>query len=173
MSPTLSKLDDVDAILHVYDLGIEFQKSLFYRHWPGFDRDLLIREINESRHWKIVRDGEIACVFSVQFEDALVWKDSNEVPAIYLHRIMTHPKFRGNAYVKTIISWGKEYARENGKRYLRLDTFQDNTRLVAYYLQCGFTFCGLRYFTPDEGAPEHYREGLGLFEMPVEIRAIY
>lgn len=155
--------EDVEEILKVCDLGIQFQQTVFHRHWFGFDRDLLVREIGEGRHWKIMEGPAIACVFSVQFDDTLVW--GPQEPSIYLHRIVTDPHFKGRGYVPLIIEWARSYGAANGFRFIRLDTFPDNTKLMDYYVQCGFRFCGFRHFAPEEVVPAHYRDGLSLFEI--------
>jgi RimJ/RimL family protein N-acetyltransferase len=165
MPITLSTPDDTEAIFTVYHLGIEFQKTVFHRHWFGFDRDLLVREISEGRHWKITRGPDIACVFSLLFEDPVVWGPKE--PSLYLHRIVTNPVFKGNAYVPEIIDWAKTYGRAQGKEYIRLDTFPDNEKLMNYYVHCGFRYCGIREFGPGEVIPKHYRDGVSLFEMAI------
>ncbi|TDX00624.1 GNAT family N-acetyltransferase [Dinghuibacter silviterrae] len=165
-SPIRSTPADVDDILRVYDLGIQFQKTVFHRHWFGFDRDLLLREIGEGRHWKILCGDAIACVFSVLYDDPVVW-NGDPAPSLYLHRIVTNPAFKGNGYVRDIILWAQAYGRDLGKKYVRLDTFPDNEKLKEYYISCGFRFCGFRYFDPEEVIPEHYRDGLSLFELEI------
>ena len=156
---------DVDEIFEVYRLGIEFQKAVFHRHWPGFDRNLLIKEIEEGRHWKIEDKGQIACVFSVQYEDPFVWEDGE--PSLYLHRIVTNPAFKGNGYVKEIIGWAINHGRAINKKFVRLDTFSDNPRLIDYYVRCGFRLIGYKFFKPEASIPEHYRDGLSLFEITI------
>jgi RimJ/RimL family protein N-acetyltransferase len=160
-----SNLPDVDEIFEVYRLGIEFQKTVFHRYWPGFDRNLLIKEIEEGRHWKIEDNNRIACVFSVQYEDPIVWEDGE--PSLYLHRIVTNPAFKGNGYVKEIIEWSKDHGKSLGKKYVRLDTFSDNPRLIDYYVRCGFRLIGYKFFKPEAPIPEHYKDGLSLFEMTI------
>jgi|SRR6516165_11439138 RimJ/RimL family protein N-acetyltransferase len=162
-----SRTADFERILDIYQMGIEYQKSVFHKSWLGFDKELLVREIEEKRHWKITNGEEIACVFSVLFEDPVVWGSEDTTSSIYLHRIVTNPFFRGNHYVLDIVNWAREYGRKNGMKFIRLDTFPDNQKLNQYYLDCGFRFCGLKQFGKAENIPEHYRDGLSLFEMPV------
>jgi RimJ/RimL family protein N-acetyltransferase len=157
---------DIEEILQLCDLGIQFQKTVFHRHWFGFDRDLLVREIDEGRHWKVMEGDTIVCVYSVLYDDPVVWSE-DPLPSIYLHRIVTHPAHKGNGYVRNIVDWAKIHGQEQGLQYIRLDTFPDNEKLKAYYVRCGFRFYGFRYFDAEEVIPEHYRDGLSLFEMDV------
>lgn len=160
-----STIIDIDSIFHFYDMAVEYQKTKFNKHWQGFEINLVKQEIAEGRQWKIVIDNEIACVFAITYEDESIWKEKNNDKAVYFHRIVTHPKFRGQNFVKKIIEWAKPFAQEKGLDYLRLDTWGDNAELIEYYQKCGFGFLGI--ITPDyNGLPKHY-EGitLSLFEI--------
>lgn len=92
----------------------------------------------------------------------------NSDKAVYFHRIVTHPKFKGQHFVKKIAAWGLAFAKERNLDYLRMDTWGDNEELIAYYKQCGFEFLGV--ITPDyNGLPKHY-DGitLSLFQIKIE-----
>jgi len=171
--------EDLALIAGLYQEAIAFQRSRSATHyWRGMDRDLLIREIGQQLHWKIVEDsgraegGEIACFFSIALQDPLVWDHRDADPSVYLHRIVTNPLFRGKGYVKHIMDWAEGYGRDHGKEYIRLDTAADNPKLNAYYRECGFTCCGEKRFSEDliPGIPEHYRgNALSLFERRITV----
>jgi ribosomal protein S18 acetylase RimI-like enzyme len=166
---TNSTPEDFNAILRMYDEAIAYQKAKLQLHWHSFDHALLAKEIKEGMHWKIVTDQGIACVFSSAYNDALVWDDKDNVPSLYLHRIVTNPLFRGKGFVKQIITWAKEYARSKGKIFVRLDVFKDNQKLNEYYRACGLMLCGEKYFNLDNGIPKHYQGIiLNLYEMKIE-----
>ncbi|HEY8562880.1 MAG TPA: GNAT family N-acetyltransferase [Pyrinomonadaceae bacterium] len=161
-----SAIGDLDEIFRLYEAAIEFQKTKFHRAWLPFDRALIEREIAEKRNWKIVIDQRIACIFSVAFEDPFIWKEKSVDPAIYIHRIVTNPEFRGARFVPKITAWAREYAPRVGKKYIRMDTWGDNRKLIDYYTDCGFEFLGVVAPTPSADLPKHY-DGitLGLFEI--------
>lgn len=163
-----STLNDFDTIFEFYDLAVAYQKTKFNKHWMGFDSDLVLKEITETRQWKIVIDNEIACVFAITFEDESIWKEKNSDKAVYFHRIVTHPKFKGQHFVKKIVAWGLAFAKEKKLDYLRLDTWGDNEELIDYYQQCRFEFLGV--ITPDyNGLPKHYYGiTLSLFQIKIE-----
>jgi RimJ/RimL family protein N-acetyltransferase len=164
-----STIEDFDEILRLYDLAIEFQKTVFDKTWLPFDRKMLETEITEKRHWKILLDDQIACIFSIAFSDPLIWKEKNDAPAIYIHRIVTNPDFRGHKFVPKIVDWAHEYTRSIGKKYIRMDTWGDNQKLIDYYINCGFEFLGVVTPTRTAELPKHY-EGitLSLFEINIE-----
>lgn len=159
--------NDIDTIFEFYDMAIEHQKKVFNKHWQGFSRELVETEIADARQYKILVGGEVACVFAVTFNDRLIWGDRDR-DAIYIHRIVTHPSFRGFSFVKEIIKWAIDYARKNNLAYVRMDTWADNEKLLTYYTSCGFEYVGVVTLEKSEGLPKHY-EGisLSLFEIKV------
>ena len=74
----LSTIEDIDAIFKFYDWAVAFQKEKFNKHWKGFERSLIEKEVAERRQWKILVDNEIACVFAITFEDESIWKEKNK-----------------------------------------------------------------------------------------------
>ena len=157
---------DFDTIFDLYDKAIEFQKTKFDKHWLGFDAALVDREIAENRLWKIVENGATACIFSVACADPIIWGETSGESAMYIHRIVTNPGFRGRGYVKFITEWAKTHSAEKGLRFIRMDTWGDNQKLIDYYQECGFKFVGL--VTPEESEtlPKHYSGiSLSLFEI--------
>lgn len=160
-----SQSTDIDIIFGFYDLAVAHQKKVFNKHWQGFSRELVQTEIAEKRQYKILVNGELACVFAVTFNDPLIWGDRDH-DSIYIHRIVTHPGFRGYAFVKEIIKWARKYSLDNGLKYIRMDTWADNEKLLDYYTSCGFEYVGVVTMQKTDGLPKHY-EGisLGLFEI--------
>ncbi|AOM80909.1 GNAT family N-acetyltransferase [Pedobacter steynii] len=164
-----STLNDIEQIFELYDAAIAYQKTVFNKHWQGFERSLIERELSEQRQWKILIDGQIACIFAIDFNDPLIWKEKDADPSIYLHRIVTNPKFRGANFVNEIVEWAKVFAAGKGKEYIRMDTWGDNPRLIAYYEKCGFSYLGNIIPTASSILPKHYEDiELALFEIPIE-----
>lgn len=134
--------------------------------WPTIPRELVETEIAENRQWKLLIEGQIACVWAVTFEDEQIWEERNADAAVYIHRIATNPAFRGQNFVAMIVHWAKAYARSLGKDYVRLDTIGENTRLIEHYIQAGFDFLGMFNMKNTEGLPGHYESGhVALFEI--------
>lgn len=164
-----SNLEDFEEIFKLYDAAIEFQKTKFDKSWLPFDRKMTETEIREGRHWKILVDDQMACIFSVTFRDPLIWKERDNDLSIYIHRIVTNPDYRGNSYAVKITDWARKYTKEIGKKFIRMDTWGDNQKLIDYYVNCGFNFLGVVTPTVTPELPKHY-EGisLGLFEIELD-----
>jgi RimJ/RimL family protein N-acetyltransferase len=161
-----SNIQDIDEIFKLYKIATNFQKTRFISHWPEFERDLVATEIAEDRQWKIVINNEIACVWATTFNDPQIWEEQNNDPAIYIHRIATNPNFRGQNMVLEIVKWAKVYAKENNKKFIRMDTVGNNQGLIAYYEKCDFNFLGLLKLKDTTGLPAHYKDAtVSLFEI--------
>ena len=157
---------DSDTVFNLYDKAIEFQRTVFDKTWLGFDRLAVSAEIAEGRLWKIVEDGRVACIFSVAYEDPIIWGERSHESAMYIHRIVTSPEFRGRGYVRSITTWAVKHALERGLRFVRMDTWGDNQKLIDYYRDCGFRFLGLTTPAESPTMPPHYHGiDLSLFEI--------
>jgi ribosomal protein S18 acetylase RimI-like enzyme len=168
MEITNSNVADIDEIFRLYKIATDFQKTRFTTHWPVFEKVLVETEIAESRQWKIVIDEQVACVWATTFTDPQIWEERNTDPAVYIHRIATNPDFRGQNLVGEIVKWAIIYAKENSKKFIRMDTVGDNTGLISYYEKCGFTFLGLLKLTDTKGLPAHYNNAtVSLFQMEI------
>ena len=161
--------EDIDSIFSLYDDAVAYQKTKFEKHWLPFDRQMVKKEIEEGRQWKIMEGDAIAGVYAVAYEDPFIWAEKNADPAIYLHRIVTHSSFRGGGYVKAIIEWARQHAKENDKQFIRMDTWGDNEELINYYIKCGFNYLGSVTPQATENLPKHYSSiYLGLFEIAIQ-----
>jgi hypothetical protein len=138
-----SSPEDIDAIFKLYDEAIKYQKIHFTQHWQRFDRKMVEKEIAEKKQWKILDANEnICCIFATAYADPFIWEEKDKDPSIYLHRIVTNPLFRGKNYVLNIIEWAKDFGKENHKKFIRMDTWGENKKLIDYYIKCGFKFRG-------------------------------
>jgi Acetyltransferases len=159
---------DIPTLYELYDHAIAYQKEKSLRHWGEFDQSLIEKEIEEKRQWKIVEDGTIACFFMIAYEDPYIWGERNADPSIYIHRIVTNPAFRGRHYIHTIVEWAKDHAAALGKKFIRMDTWGDNEKLNAYYINCGFTPFGIVTQLATENLPKHY-SGISLSLLEIQL----
>lgn len=161
-----STITDIAEIFRLYESATAFQKTRYTLHWPKFETSLVETEINENRQWKITIDGKTACVWATTFDDPQIWEEKNADPAVYIHRIATNPEFKGQNMVAVIVAWAKEYAKTNGKTYVRLDTVGQNEGLINHYTKMGFDFLGLVDLKNTDQLPSHYHGNpVCLFEL--------
>lgn len=161
-----STANDITDIFNIYEQASAYKLQVGNKGWKGFEVAQVQKEIDEDRHFVILEENVLACTFVLTFKDDIIWKESANDSSIYIHRIATNPLFRGNSYVKKIVSWAKEYARNIDKKYIRLDTHSGNDKINNYYMSCGFTYKGISQINWTPALPEHYKEGsFSLFEI--------
>jgi hypothetical protein len=151
-------ISDSNTILSLYEAARNLQIQRKMVVWPFFEKSFIEREIQEKKQWKLVADNILACNWTITFEDKEIWGEKDNNDAIYIHRICTNPILRGNRYIDNIVEWSKEYARQTGKRFVRLDTLGNNTKLIEHYTSAGFDFLGMFKLTDTATLPGHYQK---------------
>src|SRR4051812_29814914 len=99
---TASTTRDMDSIFLLFDSAIDYQKKNEYNLWPKFSRQMILDEIQDNRNWKILDGNTIVCVFSVHYNDPVIWKEKDQEPAVYLHRIAVNPLLKGRGIMNVI-----------------------------------------------------------------------
>jgi ribosomal protein S18 acetylase RimI-like enzyme len=160
---------DIPQVLALYEAARNLQTEKGVVVWPYFESDFIQKEIEERRQWKITEEDVLACNWAITFNDKEIWEERDKDDGIYIHRVCTHPAYRGKRYMDTIVDWAKNYALQNGKSFVRLDTLGNNTKLIEHYTSAGFRFLGISRLTNTASLPKHYQDERDccLFEMRV------
>jgi len=157
--------NDLKFIYWLFEMAIAYQKRKNYTVWRGYDKNVLQKDIENKLQYKILVEEEIACIFSICYADPIIWREKDKGDAIYLHRIVVNPNYKGHKQFEKILSWAIEHAKQKRLNFIRMDTWADNSNIVGYYKSFGFKFLE-NYITPD--APElpitHRNLGLALLE---------
>jgi len=163
-------LSDLNDILSLYQAARDLQTQRKTVIWPVIASSFIEKEIHEQRQWKIVIDGKMACNWAITFSDKEIWGEKDKSDSIFIHRICVNADFRGNRFIDRITEWAKEYAKGKGKRYVRLDTLGNNTRLIEHYTSSGFDFLVMVRLTDTATLPKHYQDepNCCLFEIDLE-----
>ena len=154
-----STKQDLAKIFDLYRIATDYMKSKNQVHWPEFSKTLILSEINENRQWKLLIDGQIACIWATTLNDELIWGKENNAPAVYLHRIAVDPNFRGQNLVQQVVDWATEYCKRNNLSFIRMDTVGLNKGLIGHYEKLGFVFLGAKMIETTDGLPDHYKDG--------------
>lgn len=164
-----STIEDLPEIFRLYKAASLYQQEKqIVVVWQEFDARLIENEIAGLRQWKLIIDGQIACIWAITFSDQQIWEERNADAAIYIHRIATNPAFRGQQLINMIVSWAKIYALSLDKSYVRLDTSGNNLDLIRHYTNAGFTFLGVFDLKNTDTLPVHYQNmPASLFEIKV------
>jgi len=170
MKITNSTPKDITEIFRLYKIASAYQQTKKdVVVWPDFEQELVEKEVAEQRQFKLVVEDEIACVWAVTFSDEQIWEEWNSDTAVYIHRIATNPNHRGKNLVASIVVWATTYAKANQKRYIRLDTVGNNSKLITHYTNNGFEFLGLFKLKETRNLPGHYKKApVSLFEIDLD-----
>ena len=153
-----SNSKDISEIFRLYDLATAFQKLKFPENqWPVFEQKLISTEILENRQFKLMIDNKIACVWAITYIDKEIWEEHENHLSIYIHRIATNPEFRGNNFTKTIVEWARNFASQQNKQFIRMDTCGENKKLISHYTNCGFKYLGMKKLKNTTNLPSHYQ----------------
>jgi GNAT superfamily N-acetyltransferase len=148
---------DINTIMELYEAARQLQTERKMVTWPFFDQSFIMKEIMETRQWKISINDSIACNWAITFVDREIWGEKDKGDSINIHRIATHPTFRGQRYIDKIVKWARPFALQLGKRFIRLDTLGNNTKLIEHYTSAGFEFLGMFELTDTATLPAHYQ----------------
>ncbi len=160
--------EDLPAIYGLFEASIAYQEKKNFPSWRNYDRIAVARDIENRNQYKVEVGSTIAIVFSICREDPVIWRHHENGDAVYLHRIVVNPQFKGQKMFGRIADWALQYCSQHGLKFVRMDTWANNPNLIQYYSGFGFRFVET-YTTPDtEDLPFHNRNlSLALLELKV------
>jgi len=164
-----TEVNDVPQIFELFEHSISYQEKHGYPVWRNYDRNAILRDIENKNQYKIVVDGKMAIVFSVCYADKVIWREREQGDSIYLHRIVVNPAFKGQKLFGEIVAWTIKHCKEKHLANIRMDTWAANANIIDYYKGFGFNFVE-NYTTPDTTElPVHNRNlALTLLEMKLD-----
>lgn len=132
--------DDWEKVWWLFEQAMELQGKNGYKVWNEIDKVGLEKDIENKLQYKMRNGTDILCIFSIQYSDPYIWRERDRNDAIYLHRIVVNPAFKGQKQFEKVLNWARQFARQNNKRYIRMDTWADNAKIIDYYRSFGFKF---------------------------------
>lgn len=149
--------DDLPLIYWLFEKAIAYQKENGFVGWQTYDKKYLKADVEKELVFKLTRGKELVCIFCVCYTDPLIWRKKEKGDAIYLHRVVVHPEYRGEHLFAKVFEWAIVHARQMQRRFVRMDTWADNQKIIRYYTGYGFRFVE-EYKTPnDPNLPDQHR----------------
>tara|TARA_R110000850_G_scaffold270621_2_gene403778 strand:+ start:172 stop:705 length:534 start_codon:yes stop_codon:yes gene_type:complete len=133
-------LNDFENVISLFQKAMELQGKNGYKVWKEIDKIGLKKDIENNLQYKIVENENVLCIFSVQFSDPLIWGKREKGDAIYLHRIVVNSEFKGQKQFEKVLNWTKQFALYKNLKFVRMDTWADNEKIIEYYKTFGFKF---------------------------------
>jgi GNAT superfamily N-acetyltransferase len=148
---------DLNQIFDLFEHSIKYQEKNGYPAWKNYDRDAIIKDIEDKNQYKVIVDSKTAIVFSVCYTDKVIWRQREKGNSVYLHRIVVNPEFKGKKLFGVIIDWAGKHCLQKGLKNIRMDTWAANPNIIDYYKGFGFKYIE-DYTTPDTAElPVHNR----------------
>ena len=66
------------------------------------------------------------------------WQIDFDVPMIVIHILAVHPDYLGCGVGKALLDYAMYFGKKQGKKAIRLDTYEENLPAVRLYEKCGF-----------------------------------
>jgi GNAT superfamily N-acetyltransferase len=99
----------------------------------------------------------------------LIWRDLDQGNAIYLHRIVVNPEFKGRKLFGTILEWAINHVRKKRLGFIRMDTWAANPTIINYYRTFGFDVIE-NYTTPDSAELPIHNRNLSLTLLEYKVK---
>ena len=164
-----TKASELSFIYQLFDQSVIYQEKHGYPVWRNYDKDAILRDIENQNQYKVIVDLEIGIVFSVAYTDKVIWRERDKGDAVYLHRIVVNPNCKGRKLFGVVLEWAKKHIHEKGLSTIRMDTWATNSSIINYYKTFGFVVVE-NYTTPNTTElPVHNRNlALTLLEFKTE-----
>lgn len=159
--------DELEFIFKLVDDAIRYQQEKRFPVWKDFDKNVLMADVKNNNLYKVTLESQIVMAFSVCYTDKVIWREKEKGDAIYLHRIVVNPSFKGQRLLALIVDWAIEHAKQRRLNFIRMDTWAENVSLVNYYKGFGFSFVE-NFTTPD--SPELPSQNRNLLLALLEIK---
>lgn len=140
-----AELSDVDAVFQLYKKRICWMNEKGIRQWnvteylDAYPADYYVKQQSLGNLYVLAENNTIiGAVVLLQEDDR--WMEKADQPAFYVHNLVTDTGVSGAG--KEILSEAETIARQQGKRFVRLDCAADNTFLNYYYGSLGYEVAG-------------------------------
>lgn len=147
----------------LYNEAIAFQRMKGYPYWRDLDLSVVAADIAAHNQYLLIRDRQIAGIFSFCPPSRLdedLWRGREPQSARYVNRIIVGREWHGQQLFAPMLAWCEREVLRLGLVRLRLDTWADNSALLAYYGTFGFDYLGESTTSASADLPAQYRNVL-------------
>jgi acetyltransferase (GNAT) family protein len=146
---------DCDAVIELLRDARAWQQARGVPVWHEFDAARIAADISSGEVYVAKAQGLVHGTVTLVENDPVVWAD--QAPALYLHRLASARRSAELRAGALLIRWARTVAVWRCKRWLRLETWEENAAMRAYYERQGFRRVRNRFFPQDSPVPADYR----------------
>lgn len=132
---------EIEKLLQIWiDKSVSLEKKGI-KVWDvgQFTKENLQLKYGNPEYFLGIVDGEIFGAFILIANDPKYWGNRSD-QALYFHKFVILDKYCGLGYSKFILDWVKEYGKQLGKEYIRLDFNEKREYIKNMYYGNGFRF---------------------------------
>ncbi len=137
-------IEDLDEVLALVREAIADMNERGIHQWnEQYPQDYLIKWDIEKDMLHVARDGDVIVgSISLTYEGDVEYRDVEwtDIDGKYLvvHRLVVHPEHQRLGVASTLMEHAEKMARDTGCTSMRLDTFSENPRSLAFFTKQGY-----------------------------------
>ena len=155
-----STKSDINFLMPIFDEARRTIAALGIDQWQnGYPSEgVILADIEKSQSYLCEIDGKICGTFAIIddgeptydkiYDGEWLTGDSDEYIAI--HRVAIAVSSRGSGLSGKIMGYATDFAREKGRKSLRIDTHRGNAVMRRMLEKNGFSYCGVIYLANDD-----------------------
>jgi len=147
---------DLDAVMGLLREARSWHQEQGVEAWREFDLARIAADIDAGRVYIAHGTAGVCGTVTLMESDVGVWAEE-QGDAIYVHKLAVSRSLAGRGIGTEVLRWARDAARQKGRRWLRLDTWDGNRKMRDYYERQGFRHVRDQYFAPDSPLPADYR----------------
>ena len=160
----LAEITDLDRIMEITKAcAIDLiSKNIFQWNENYPSKEAFKKDIEKNTLYVFKNKFQITGCISIcedkdeEYEDVeWITKDFKN---LYLHRLAVHPEYQKKGIGRSLMDFAEEYAKLNGFKSVRLDTFSQNQRNNKFYKSRQYVQLGDVFFPMQSKLPFHCYE---------------
>ena len=146
---------DLGAVMPIFEEARKTIAALGIDQWQnGYPSDgVILSDIEKDQSYVCDIDGKICGTFAMLVESEPTydkiydgeWLTGDSDDYIAIHRVAIAVSSRGSGLSGKIIGYATEFAKEKGRKSLRIDTHRGNAVMRRMLEKNGFVHCGTIY----------------------------
>ena len=160
----LAEITDLDSIMEItkacaVDLMTKkiFQWNEKYPSKEAFKKDIEKNTLYVCKNKLRITGCISICADKDEEYENVEWI-TEDFKNLYLHRLAVHPEYQKRGIGRSIMDFAEEYAKLNGFKSIRLDTFSQNQRNNKFYKSRQYVQLGDVFFPMQSKFPFHCYE---------------